>query len=461
MKIHEYTLNRLPLEIFESRFKDRAFCFFLDSCSFPGRLGRYSIMGAEPFLIFKSKGDIIEVVADGMSQRYTGNPFLWIKKILQEYKLRWRYVDIPFIGGGVGYLSYDLCHFIEEVPKAKIDDTNIPDCFFCFYDEVLVIDNMLKRVYEVSIDTSRRGMDRNTIYDRFYGESLPLQSELAIKSNFYKDEYIDAIEKAKYYIRMGEIYQVNLSQRFTCRLPYRPFELYKRLRHINPAPFCAYLDFGEVKILSSSPERFLKVDLSNRYIETRPIKGTRPRGLDRYEDKALASVLLESQKDRAEHIMIVDLERNDLGRLCEYGTVRPVELFTLESYATVFHLVSTIIGRLRSNVDLVDCIQRCFPGGSITGAPKIRSMEIIYELEPTARSVYTGALGYLGFNGYMDLSIVIRTFIIKGNELYFQFGGGIVADSDPYLEYQETLDKARALMSALGVKEMSCGELIK
>jgi len=230
-----------------------------------------------------------------------------------------------------------------------------------------------------------------------------------------------------------------------------PFELYKQLRNINPAPLAAYLDFGDAQIVSASPERFLKVDAKNRYIETRPIKGTRPRGRAPAEDERLRQELLDSAKDRAEHIMIVDLERNDLGRVCEYGSVRPAEFISLEEYPTVFHLVSTVSGRLKGDADSADCLMSCFPGGSITGAPKIRSMEIIDELEPTKRSIYTGAIGYIGFNGNMDTNIVIRTFLIKNNKAYFQVGGGIVADSEPEAEYQETLDKARALMQAIGV----------
>jgi para-aminobenzoate synthetase component 1 len=231
-----------------------------------------------------------------------------------------------------------------------------------------------------------------------------------------------------------------------------PFGLYKKLRNINPAPFAAYLDCGDVKMISASPERFLKIDAKTRCIETRPIKGTRPRGRTATEDERLKNELVNSAKDRAEHIMIVDLERNDLGRVCKYGSVKWSEPMVLEQYSTVHHLVSTVSGRLENEVDAVDCLMNCFPGGSITGAPKIRAMEIIDELEPTKRSVYTGAIGYIGFNGNMDTNIVIRTFINKGEKLYFQVGGGIVADSDPEAEYQETLDKARALMEAIGTE---------
>jgi para-aminobenzoate synthetase component 1 len=274
--------------------------------------------------------------------------------------------------------------------------------------------------------------------------------------NFTKDAYIKTIKRAKQYIAAGDIYQVNLSQRFTADLNIHPYDLYTRLRTRNPAPFAAYLNFDDVAIVSSSPERFLQFFADTRMVYTRPIKGTRPRGATPEEDAKLADELVNSEKDRAELIMIVDLERNDLGRVCEIGSVHVPELIVLEKYPTVYHLVSTVAGKLPKEKDRIDLLKATFPGGSITGAPKIRSMEIIDELEPTKRSVYTGAIGYLSFTGNMDLNIVIRTFICPtlkrgvNGKAYFQVGGGIVADSDPEKEYQETLDKARALFDALG-----------
>jgi para-aminobenzoate synthetase component 1 len=238
-----------------------------------------------------------------------------------------------------------------------------------------------------------------------------------------------------------------LSQRFRVTLNTEPFDLYRVLRAINPAPFASFLNFGEVQVVSASPERFLKIE--GRRIETRPIKGTRPRGKSPEEDARLKAELVSSAKDRAENLMIIDLERNDLGRISEYGSVKVTEFMACEEYATVFHLVSTIEGKLRRKADAMDCLINCFPGGSITGAPKIRSMEIIEELEPVKRSIYTGSIGYISFDGNMDTSIVIRTFIIKGKDAYFQVGGGIVYDSDPEREYQETLDKAKALIDAV------------
>jgi para-aminobenzoate synthetase component 1 len=271
----------------------------------------------------------------------------------------------------------------------------------------------------------------------------------SLKGGFTHQEYVTAVEKARQYIIDGDIFEVNLSQRFEAKLSITPYELYKRLRQINPAPFACYLGFDEVSVVSASPERFLRI--RGDWVETRPIKGTRPRGKTPEEDEALAKELLGSAKDRAENIMIVDLERNDLGRVCRFGTVKVTELAILEVFPTVFHLTSTVVGRLREGKNGIDLLKASFPGGSITGAPKVRAMEIIDELEPTRRSVYTGNIGYLSFNGDIDLSIVIRTFLAKGRKAYFQVGGAVVYDSDPEVEYQETLDKARALVNAINM----------
>jgi para-aminobenzoate synthetase component 1 len=275
-----------------------------------------------------------------------------------------------------------------------------------------------------------------------------MSSTKKLKSNFSKSDYIKTIEKAKRYIRKGDIYQVNISQRFETEIDSSPENLYLRLRSVSPAPFASYLGFGDISVMSSSPERFLLK--RGGYIETRPIKGTRPRGTSAASDLLLEHELKKSVKDNAEHIMIVDLERNDLGRICDYGTVLPSESAVVEKYSNVSHLVSTVKGKLRREVDPIDCFLAAFPGGSITGAPKVRSMEIIEELENVKRSIYTGAIGYISFDGNMDTSIAIRTLVAKNNKAYFSVGGGIVADSDPESEYQETLDKAAGIFQALG-----------
>jgi para-aminobenzoate synthetase component 1 len=273
-------------------------------------------------------------------------------------------------------------------------------------------------------------------------------AEIDLRSTFTHRGYLDAVERVREYIIAGDIFQANLSQRFQTALTERPFDLYLRLRERNPAPFAAYLTFDDLAVLSASPERFLRLD-HDHLVETRPIKGTRPRGLGPMHDAALGRALAESAKDRAENVMIVDLLRNDLSRVCRPGTVRVPELFALEQHPTVHHLVSTVVGELAPECDAADLIRATFPGGSITGAPKVRAMEIIAELEPTQRGVYCGSIGYISATGAMDTSIVIRTYIALGGRVYFQAGGGIVADSDLELEYRETLDKARGLIETL------------
>ena len=491
--IEELKNSLEPLALFRS-IKDLPYSFFLDSVCDPKKLGRYSFIGCDPFLVFRSKGDNVTLEwSDGSNEELKANPFEVLRGLFNRYAAQ-GVRGIPFTGGATGYFSYDLKAFIEELPNRATDDLGIPDCMLGFYDSVIICDNLKKRSYVSSLGIAKRSSGtlkdiietaaRQNISrshceaeqskaeaiqgtERFAGlrpirngrklpaakllldEAFPSSSE-PVLSNFSKRSYISAVNKAKRYIKDGDIYQVNISQRFQTKLLGDPFELYVRLRRCSPAPFAAYMDFGDVAILSSSPERFLLK--SGNYIETRPIKGTRPRGEDAADDLRLERELSQSAKDMAEHIMIVDLERNDLGRICRYGSVAPTESAIIERYANVFHLVSTVTGELKKGVGPIDCLLAAFPGGSITGAPKIRSMEIIDSLESVRRSIYTGAIGYIGFDGNMDTSIAIRTFIAKGKELYFQVGGGIVADSDPESEYEETLHKAAGLMQAAGIK---------
>ena len=446
-----------PLEIFRA-IRSRPYSFFLDSACDPAKLGGFSFMGCDPFVIFKSKGDSVTLeYPDGRVENLKENPFLALKRLLKKYKTVNNSKDIPFTGGAVGYLSYDMKNFIEDLPDRAEDDLGIPDCILGFYDSVIIYDNLRKRCYisNLGITKGSPGSIKDLAagagnYGGDYHDDGPAGAACrGLRSNFSKRSYVDAVNRAKAYIKSGDIYQVNISQRFQAKLSGDPFDLYVRLRACSPAPFAAYLNFDDAAILSSSPERFILK--RGDYIETRPIKGTRPRSEDLGRDRALETELKNSAKDMAEHIMIVDLERNDLGRICEYGSVSPTEGAIIERYANVFHLVSTVTGKLKKGTSPVDCLLSTFPGGSITGTPKIRSMEIIDELENVKRSVYTGAVGYIGFDGNMDTSIVIRTFIVKGRDVYFQVGGGIVADSDPEKEYEETLHKAAGLLQALGV----------
>ena len=464
--VEEISTRLSAAEIF-GHFHHEPFAFFLDSGMDPAKLGRYSFIGWDPFLVLKSHGDELTLLSAGRQERRKGNPFRAMGGLLEQYYLDPGGAPTPLVGGAVGYLSYDLCHFIENVPTSTIDDLQLPECCLGFYDAVITFDHLEQRAYIASSGFPEQDEGRRLKRARERLEQVksriianarprlpaqgapPLSNHVAAMplSNFTHQEYLHAVETAREYIISGEIYQVNLSQRFEGRLTTHPYDLYQRLRTINPAPFAAYLNSDEVTVLSASPERFLKLDGDR--VETRPMKGTRPRGCSDAEDAALAAELQESIKDRAENVMIVDLERNDLGKVSGIGTVNVSELCTLEEYATVFQLTSCVEGRLADGKDRIDLLEACFPGGSVTGAPKIRAMEIIDELEPTRRSVYTGSIGYLSFSGQMDLNIVIRTILVKNERVYLQVGGGIVYDSEPEAEYQETLHKAKALFEAL------------
>jgi para-aminobenzoate synthetase component 1 len=478
MSNNDRTIQYLPLVVeiphpptapqaFEA-FKDKPFSFFLDSGMGPQRLGRYSFMGSDPFLIMRSRGRDITLIRPEGETTIPGNPFDILGELLQEYKLDGNPSALPFVGGAVGYLSYDLGHFIEKLPSKAVDDLQLPECYLAFYDAVAIFDHLEGRAFVASTGFPEKGADGQkragarleelkqmvTQAGRLGEEkpSYPDQTagkQVSLRSNFTHERYLEAVQRARDYIIAGDIFQVNLSQRFEADMPLPPYELYRRLRKINPAPFAGYLNFDGVTVVSASPERFLLV--RDDRVETRPIKGTRPRGKDPASDDALSLELINNFKDKAEHVMIVDLERNDIGRVCRFGTVRVSELMALEKYATVFHLTSTVEGRLRPGKNAIDLLKATFPGGSISGAPKVRAMEIIDELEPTRRSVYTGSIGYLGFDGGLDLNIVIRTILVKGGKAYFQVGGAVVYDSNPEAEYVETLDKARALIQALSM----------
>jgi para-aminobenzoate synthetase component 1 len=449
-------------------FKDRPFSFFLDSGMDPQRLGRYSFMGSDPFLVMRSRGNEIALLGHDGERVMFGNPFDILGDLLARYRTDDNTSALPFVGGAVGYLSYDLGHFIERLPSTAVDDLQLPECYFGFYDAVAVFDHLEGRAHVAATGLPEQGPERQLKARDRAAELRGMVSRAAcvedagaqrpdefpdrpvgLRSNFSREGYIEAVQAVREHIMAGDIFQANLSQRFEADMPLPPYELYRRLRGINPAPFAAYLDFDGLAVVSASPERFLRI--RDDIVETRPIKGTRPRGKDPAADEAMARELVRSFKDQAEHVMIVDLERNDLGRVCRYGTVRVSELMALERYATVFHLTSTVEGRLRPDKGAVDLLKATFPGGSITGAPKVRAMEIIDGLEPTRRSIYTGSIGYLGFDGNLDLNIVIRTILVKEGKAYFQVGGGIVYDSEPEGEYAETLDKAKALVHALSM----------
>jgi para-aminobenzoate synthetase component 1 len=438
--------------------------FFLDSGMNGHGLGRFSLVGCQPFLVLRSHGRRVWLAGEGGTEEVAGDTFTVLGELLARYRMGPGWWPGPFPGGAVGYLGYDLGRLLERLPRRAQDDLELPEAYLGFYDTVAVFDHGTGKGYLVSTGfpeddlapRRERARERLARLRELLSSPPPLSRPLScprlnghLSANFTQHGYEQAVETAREYIAAGDIFQVNLSQRFEAPLPLPPWELYLRLRGLNPAPFAAYLNFDGATVASASPERFLR--LRGDRVATRPMKGTRPRGATPQQDRALARELSTSVKDRAENVMIVDLERSDLGRVCRFGSVRVRGLYTLEKYATVFQLTSTVEGQLREGLGAVDLLRATFPGGSVTGAPKVRAMEIIDELEPARRGPYCGSIGYLGFDGDMELNIAIRTFVIKDSRAYFQVGGAVVYDSSPQAEYRETLDKAQALMQALGV----------
>jgi para-aminobenzoate synthetase component 1 len=471
-----------PAEICAA-FLDLPYVLLLDSASMPQHPdAQYSFLTADPARVVRSKGASTEVFEDGRWTSVAGDALGVARAMLPSELTPALAGPPPFQGGIAGYIGYDWGAVLERLPRPRYDDLAIPDVVLGLYDWVIAWDHRSGATWLISTGLPETGhrqearardrlaMVRQRLGGRRAGgtagrqeamvrapaalaPSYPLTSleaadRIGLRSTFTHRGYLDAVTRVRDYIVAGDIFQANLSQRFEGTLNEAPFDLYRRLRRHNPAPFAAYLGFADLAVLSASPERFLRLD-GDRRIETRPIKGTRPRGLGPMHDAALGRALAESQKDRAENVMIVDLLRNDLSRVCRPATVRVPELFALEHHPTVHHLVSTVVGELEPGADATDVIRAAFPGGSITGAPKVRAMEIIAELEPTQRGVYCGSIGYISATGAMDTSIVIRTYLALRGQIYFQAGGGIVADSDPELEYRETLDKARGLIETL------------
>ena len=467
-----------------TRFLDLPWLLLLDSASagtgLPDAraLGRYSFLSADPAAVVRSKGRVVQLLQNGAWREPDGDALDVARGWLADIRMPPVPGLPPFQGGVAGYIGYDYGAVLERLPLTRYDDLALSDVVLGLYDWVIAWDHQSAAAWLISLGVPGCGEERlplaeerrRMVLDRLDsaprsaperggtqpwlpGAAAPAYpsdaaADIGLRSTFTHRGYLDAVARVREYIVAGDIFQANLSQRFQARLREPPFELYRRLRRRNPAPFAAYLGFDDVTVLSASPERFLRLEAGGQ-VETRPIKGTRPRGLGPMHDAALGRALAESEKDRAENVMIVDLLRNDLSRVCRPGTVRVPELFALEQHPTVHHLVSTVLGDLEPGADAVDLVRAAFPGGSITGAPKVRAMEIIAELEPTRRGVYCGSIGYLSATGAMDTSIVIRTFVLRDGELYFQAGGGIVADSDPELEYRETLDKAAGLISTL------------
>jgi anthranilate synthase component 1 len=446
-----------PVSAFLKLEKNRHHAFLLESVEGGETIARYSFLGADPFWISRYRV--------GESQNYIDD--------LRKSMARFRAVPLPglppFTGGAVGYFGYDMVRTIENIPNTGTDDTGTDDGFLMFFRTVLAFDHLRHQIHIISnllVDESPEPIE--TQYDLTLAEiraietllrsplelppARPQAGDLVVRSNFEKQDYLKAVEKAKEYIAAGDIFQVVLAQRFEVDLPVAPFEIYRALRIVNPSPYMYFLKTPEVSIVGSSPERLVKI--GGRHISHgATIAGTRPRGKSEEEDEALAAELINDEKERAEHLMLVDLGRNDLGRVSKYGSVHVDDFMFIERYSHVMHLVSALRGELRDDVDRWDALMACFPAGTVSGAPKVRAMEIIDELEPTKRGVYAGAVLYVDFNNNLDSCIAIRTLVARGKKGYIQAGGGIVADSVPENEYMETVNKARALMRAIALAQ--------
>jgi len=435
------------------KFVDEPWAVFLDSNQPNAIHGRYDIISSRPKVCITSNNNINHIDSWAESLSIPGEPFSILKEYLQVNKCKDDELKLPFVGGAIGYFSYDLGRSLEKIPSICQNDLALPDMKVGIYSWAIIVDHNKKKSVLVG-DKSDLRMQRdwndlvNYITDK---TSLRKRQEFkvlsGVESNMSEHTYAKAFAKIKTYIKEGDCYQVNLAQRFNASVEGNVWQAYCMLRNINPSPFSAYLNYKDFQILSNSPERFLSV--KNDVVQTKPIKGTRPRSNNSHEDNLLLQELVNSKKDQSENVMIVDLLRNDISKNCSLGSVKVAKLFDIESFPNVHHMVSTITGKLRENRSAIDLLRGSFPGGSITGAPKLRSMEIIEELEPHRRGIYCGAIGYISNGGNMDTNIAIRTLLHKNQHMYFYAGGGIVYDSEMRAEYKETFDKAAAMMHVL------------
>jgi anthranilate synthase component 1 len=450
------------------------YSYLLESVEGGEKWARYCFLGSNPSIVFKSKGDKIYVTKNGVirEEKADGNPLNSLKRLMSEYKPV-KVDGLPrFFGGAVGYIGYDIVRFFENLPHEAIDDLNIHDSVFIITDTILIFDNIGQKIKVVSNahinngDTEgayRNAVERiDAIINRLKtkDKKFELHSALrtphsALRANISKEVFKESVLKCKKYIKEGDIFQVVLSQRLETDFQSNPFDIYRALRTINPSPYMYFFKLGDIKIVGSSPEVLVRVE--DEMVEVRPIAGTRPRGHNEDEDKRLIRELLSDEKERAEHIMLVDLGRNDAGRVSKKGSVEVNELMAIEKYSHVMHIVSNVRGKLEKGMDCYDVLKATFPAGTVSGAPKIRAMEIIEELEPTRRGIYAGAVGYFSFSGNMDMAITIRTLLIKGNTAYLGVGAGIVADSEPEREFEETMNKGKALIKAIELAERGLG----
>ncbi len=450
-----------PVSVWLKLFKDEPYSFLLESVSGGDKVARYSFIGAKPFLTFKSNKNDWEI-SGRISEKGTGNSIGKLRNLLSKYKAV-HSDDLPRLcGGAVGYFSYDSVRLFETIPDKNPESGLLDEIFFGFYKDIIAFDNKEHKLLLITtIHTDEDGPIEQA-YKNACHSLGSLQDKLAVRlasnalhvndvtnttSTFTRQQYEAAVEKSKEYILAGDIFQIVLSQRMSVSVDMNPFDLYRILRTVNPSPYMYYLSINGTKVVGASPEMMVRVE--NKIVEVRPIAGTRPRGKTEADDEKLIADLLKDPKEIAEHIMLVDLGRNDVGRVCESGTVKVEEMMHVEKYSHVIHLVSNVSGKLKEGLDSLDALFSCFPAGTLSGAPKIRAMEIIDELEPVRRGIYGGALGYIDFSGSLDTCIVIRTVVCKDNMAYIQAGAGLVADSVPSKEYDETMNKAGAMLSAI------------
>ena len=446
-----------PVRVYERLYGGDPYGFLYESLEEHGAQGRFSFIGGRPLLVFRSKGDRIRITSRMGEQRLTGNPLHTLRELVQGGTDALPVTTFP--GGAVGYFGYDVVRFLAPVPDSNPDDLELPDGYFLFPEEVVVFDQLDEVVHVLLyLPPGRNGrMDDVVAAVRACGADDiatvlrpapgPAGATVPIRSNLSPDDFAQAVRRAKEYIRRGDILQAVLSQRFEFPVTATPLQLYRALRVTNPSPYMYHLNLDGLHVSGSSPEVLVK--LTGNRVVTRPLAGTRPRGATDEEDRRLAAELCSDEKERAEHVMLVDLARNDIGRVCRVGSVRVEDYLGVERYSRVMHLVSHVTGRLRDDRDAFDLFESCFPAGTVSGAPKIRAMQIIDELETLRRGPYAGAIGYFSYLGDMDMCIAIRTLLVHGDRGFLQAGAGVVADSIPECEYRETLSKAQGLLRAV------------
>jgi anthranilate synthase component 1 len=455
-----------PVSAFLAIAENEPHAFLLESVERGEQIGRYTFLGARPYMRLRARGNVIEIERGRKHERHEGSVFEFVKLLLSEHRSAAMPGLPPFTAGAVGYFSYDVVRQLEKIGAQAKDDLSLPDCDLMFFDRLLAFDHLRHQIHIVAAaDVSRESPRR--AYDRAVRDIAALEKKLAaglrpamwrksakvkpgklkIHAGTTRAKFLRSVERCKEYIAAGDIFQVVLSQRLDFIPGVKPFDLYRALRQVNPSPYLYFLRMGETQILGSSPEMLVRV--TGRKLEYRPIAGTHPRGRDETEDLRLEEQMRNDEKERAEHVMLVDLGRNDLGRVSEYGSVKVKDLMYVERYSHVMHLVSALEGRLRKDLGALDAFAACFPAGTLSGAPKVRAMQIIEELEPVRRGIYGGSVLYADFAGNLDSCIGIRTMLMQGKHAYLQAGAGIVADSDPPREFEESMSKAQALLRAV------------